>query len=327
MTHCPLPWRRVSRAAVVATMVIGSVACGDESDGDVAADQTTVVAVADGVGLVQATTDAVWVVTDEGLARIDPKTNTVLTTVEMDKPEYIVSDGSALWVSLFDANQLVRIDPATNEITDTLVVPGNPSSAVVVGNAIWVTSHRGAAVLRFERGAGESVASVAVGEPGDQGPLGLAAGMGSIWVGTPNIFTVSRIDPETNAVVAEYGIPPGANPCGDIAVADGRVQVSSCRVVPSIAVIDPESGAVQVVELEGLAVAVAVVDGQAWWAVQQPGDGTSQLVQLGRGSAPPTLVSVPGVAAIGGVVVAFDSIWVSDEANGTVTRLPMSLLG
>ena len=128
-------------------------------------------------------------------------------------------------------------------------------------------------------------------------------------------------------VVAEYGIPPGANPCGDIAVADGRVQVSSCRVVPSIAVIDPESGAVQVVELEGLAVAVAVVDGQAWWAVQQPGDGTSQLVQLGRGSAPPTLVSVPGVAAIGGVVVAFDSIWVSDEANGTVTRLPMSLLG
>ena len=54
----------MSRAAVVATMVFGSVACGDESEGDAAADQTAVIAVADGVGLVQATKDAVWVVTD-----------------------------------------------------------------------------------------------------------------------------------------------------------------------------------------------------------------------------------------------------------------------
>ena len=99
-------------------------------------------------------------------------------------------------------------------------------------------------------------------------------------------------------------------------MAGGLVQVSSCRVVPSISVIDPESGAVQVVELEGLAVAVAVVDGQAWWAVQRSeAEGASQLVQLGRGSAPLKLVSVPGVAAIGGVVVAFDSVWVSDEAT------------
>ncbi len=98
--------------------------------------------------------------------------------------------------------------------------------------------------------------------------------------------------------------------------------------MPSVSVIDPGSGAVQVVELEGLAAAVAVVDGQAWWAVQPSEDeGASQLVRLGRGPAPLKLVAVPGVAAIGGVVVAFDSVWVGDEANGTVTRFPLSLLG
>lgn len=309
-------------------MAVGLIACSDESGGDAAADQKKVISVADGAGLLQATEDAVWVVTDNGVARIDPQTNTVRTTVAMERPEYIVSDGSALWVSLFDANQLVRIDPGTDAVADTLEVPGNPSGAVVVGSTIWVTSHRGAAVLRFEKGSDESAASVAVGEPGNEGPLGLAAGMDSIWVGTPNTFSVSRIDPATNEVIGEYGIPPGANPCGDVAVAGGLVQVSSCRVVPSISVIEPQSGEVEVVGLDGLAVAVAVVDGQAWWAVQRTeADGTSQLVQVGRGSSPVKLVSVPGVVAIGGVVVAFDSVWVSDEANGTVTRFPLSLLG
>ena len=70
-----------------------------------------------------------------GVARIDPRTNTLLKMVEMDRPEYIVSDGSAVWVTLFDANHLVRIDTATNTFAETLVVPGNPSGAIVVGNA------------------------------------------------------------------------------------------------------------------------------------------------------------------------------------------------
>ena len=129
------------RAGVVAAMVVGLFACGDEQSGDGAADQTTVITVGGAVGLAQATADAVWVVTDDGVARIDPRTNTLLKMVEMDRPEYIVSDGSAVGVTLFDANHLVRIDTATNTIAETLVVPGNPSGAIVVGNAIWVTSH------------------------------------------------------------------------------------------------------------------------------------------------------------------------------------------
>ena len=129
--------------------------------------------------------------------------------------------------------------------------------------------------------------------------------MDSIWVGTPNVFTVSQIDPRSNEVVAEFPIPPGANPCGDIAVADDRVQVSSCRVEPSISVIDPGSGAVEVAGPKRV----------------------SQLVRFDHDSGSLTVVTVPGVTAIGGVAVAFDSVWVSDEANGTVTRFPAGLLG
>lgn len=99
------------------------------------------------------------------------------------------------------------------------------------------TCHLGAAVLRFSVGQTDAIASIAVGELGSDGPLGMAAAMDSTWVGTPNIFTVSRIDPTTNNVIAEFGIPPGANPCGDIAIGSTtrrcRVADSSPRSAPS----------------------------------------------------------------------------------------------
>ena len=316
------------RTALVVMLTVGVVACGDDADEGGADTEPSTVSVGTTAGLIQATADAVWVVTDEGVARIDPSTNEVVTIVEMEQPEYVYSDGSSLWASLFETNQVVRIDPASSAIADVLAVPDNPSGIVVLDGDVWVTSHRGAAVLRFPSGQTEAAATVTVGEPGPDGPLGLAAGLGSIWVGTPNVFTVSQIDPTTDQVSAEFGIPPGANPCGDIAVAGGLVQVSSCRVEASLSVIDPESGEVQVVPLDGLAIAVAVVDDIAWWAVQvaEP-DTTSQLVRVDGETGALTVVPVAGVTAIGGVVVAFDSVWVSDESNGTVTRLPLSILG
>ena len=327
MSDTSRPTRRATLyAGLVIAICAGVVACGDDADDRGTADAPSSVSVGDTAGLIQATADAVWVATNAGVVRIDPESNAVVATVAtLVQPEYIVSDGTSLWASLFQASQIVRIDPATNSVTETLDVPDNPSGAVVVGNDIWVTSHRGAAVLRFSAGQTEAIASIAVGELGPDGPLGIAAGIDSIWVGTPNIFAISQIDPITNDVIAEFGIPPGANPCGDIAVVDEHVQVSSCRLEPSISVIDPASGSVQVVQLGGLGIAVAVVDDAAWWAVQA--DGRSHLVRVDNDSGSLTVVDVPGVSEIGGVAVAFGYVWVSDEANGSVTRFPLSLIG
>ena len=93
-------------------------------------------------------------------------------------------------------------------------------------------------------------------------------------------------------------------------------------------VIDPATGEVQVVPLEGFGVAVAVFDDEAWWAVQVAGTTpSSQLVRFDRQTGFLTAVAVPGVTAIGGVVVAFGSVWVADESNDTVSRFPLDLLG
>ena len=213
-------------------MLVGLGACGSDSDAKEGNAVEATLTVSGNPGLVQATADAIWVVTDDGVTRIDPNSNKVVATVEMERPEYIVSDGTMLWASLFDANQVVRVDPATDAVAVALEVPDNPSGAVVVGDQLWVASHRGAAVLRYLVDQPDPVATVTIGETGPDGPLGVAAGMGSIWVGTPNIFSVSRIDPDTDEVLAEFGIPPGANPCGDIAVVDDRCRSRVAESLP-----------------------------------------------------------------------------------------------
>lgn len=323
---------RCVRVVAFAAATSFIAACGGDSigsnDGSAA---SVVVPVAGKPGLIQATNDAIWVATSAGLTRIDPTTNGVVAEVAMEAPEYLTSDGSSVWVSLFESNTLLRIDTETNTAAESLTAPNNPGAAVVLGDDVWVTSHRGAAVLLFDRNEPDPIATITVGQSGMDGPLGLAYGFGSIWVGTPNIFAVSRIDPSTKTVTAEFGIPPGANPCGDIAIAAGRVQVSSCRVEPSVSVIDPATGDVHVVEMPGMAISVAVVDDNAWWSVQLAdsagGEGSSQLIRIDPAAWSLTAVELPGVTAVSGVVVAFDSVWVADESSNTVVRFPIAILG
>jgi hypothetical protein len=145
-------------------------------------------------------------------------------------------------------------------------------------------------------------------------------------VGVPSEFSVFGIDPSTNTVVKQFGIPPGANPSGEMAMVGRTLLVSSGHVVASISAIDTTSGEVTVIPLDSFAESVVVVERHAWWTVPSSTTATTSLVRIDEGStAPAATTTLDGVTAIG-ITAGFDSIWLADTASGAVLRYPMSFL-
>jgi YVTN family beta-propeller protein len=117
---------------------------------------------------------------------------------------------------------LARIDPATNRtVAEIYVAPG--SFTVAFGEAaVWVTSSEQSVVTRVNplherRRADDSRRSDAA-IPGSR--------EGSVWTLNQRDGTISRIDPNTNAVTATIaaGIPGRG---GEIAVGEGSVWATS----------------------------------------------------------------------------------------------------
>ncbi|MGH2590574.1 MAG: hypothetical protein ACRDGW_07245, partial [Actinomycetota bacterium] len=120
---------------------------------------------------------------------------------------------------------LVRIDPATNAVTDTIPLSW-PGDLAVGGEAVWVNSVRDgkAVVLRIDAVTGDVVAAVETGAHLG----GMAYGYDSIWVaasrsGDEPADEVLRIDPATNEVIAR--IPVEGGETRDVVVGEGSVWV------------------------------------------------------------------------------------------------------
>ena len=100
-----------------------------------------------------------WVVDDLGgaLIAVDTRTNRVSRNIPMRptselRPVGLASGAGSLWVILasnteYQANprnppsQLVRVDPAGDEVLDTIPLPGNVAGVATGGGAVWVVSN------------------------------------------------------------------------------------------------------------------------------------------------------------------------------------------
>jgi YVTN family beta-propeller protein len=119
-----------------------------------------------------------------------------------------------------DSRLLVSIDPATNAVRDTFPAP--PAAEALRGGfgSLWVaTSQR--SVVRVNPADGSTQATVETGS----GSRFMTVGEDAVWVMNQDDGTVSRIDPDTDTVVATVQVSEGRIPGGDIAVGDGAVWV------------------------------------------------------------------------------------------------------
>jgi streptogramin lyase len=141
----------------------------------------------------------------------------------------VVAHG-AVWVAVYGAGTLVRIDPRRAHVTRRFRVGRNACSVAATADALWVTRDRSDELVRVDRRTGKTRRTRVGREPFD------VAVTNSIWTTSFADGTVSRIDATTLKTVALLrvgGSPAGLTLCG------GRLWVGGGRHDDWLTSVDP----------------------------------------------------------------------------------------
>lgn len=246
------------------------------------------------------------------VVRVNAVSGKLLSPVSVpDGPLSVVPDGTGVWVASYQGNSVRHID-AAGDVTATVTTPSSaPCGLAIVGPLLWIVDQSdgkgvvvsttdGSVRQHLTTGALAGFATAAFGSVwvGDfegtsglvhrlpvqhtgpastvktgLGPIGLAAGDGSLWVTNANDDSVSRIDPATDKVVATIDLP-GATPTGVLVTSDG-VWVAGYKT-NALYRIDPATNTVLgSVTLPGPGQGIASVGGHIWVTVS-----TGDLVEI-----------------------------------------------
>ena len=214
-------------------------------------------------------------------------------------PWQLRATDDAVWASVGD--QLVRIDPETNEVAQRIDVPGAGSSCpdctggdagswtfAIDGRSAWVSFHiDGASVIRrMDLDDGRIVAEIPL-EP--SGGEDVAVAFGSVWVSVCHSSQVLRIDPSSNEVIGAVSVEADGQQ-GDcnamyLGVGAGSVWTAfggdSAGRVPYVVRIDPETLTTTTIHPRSTAtcgqLAVTVDD---LWVSNCPGKTGQSIVQI-----------------------------------------------
>jgi YVTN family beta-propeller protein len=111
----------------------------------------------------------------------------------------------SLWIRKAGADQVLRVDPATNKVVARIKVGFTYDTGIAVhGNDIWVTNSEEATVSRIDATNNRVVATIRVGDY----PLGIVATDDAVWVANHRGNSISRIDPRSNRVVKTISTAP-----------------------------------------------------------------------------------------------------------------------
>jgi streptogramin lyase len=164
------------------------------------------------------------------------------------RPFAVTASHGALWVVLAESteyyanpknrpSQLVRVDPASGEVLDTIPVPGNATGVAVGGGAVWVVSTlEPITIYRIDPTTKRVVARIDTGHTATgvlvyQEPY--------LWAANQDGY-LTRIDSRTNAAtVFEVGSPEWP-----ALVAQGNAIWISAPLDNIVARFDPATGAI-----------------------------------------------------------------------------------
>jgi virginiamycin B lyase len=138
------------------------------------------------------------------------------------EPGAIATD-DAIWIPQRASGTAIRVDPKNNAPQQPVAI-GSPICASLLSafDSVWSASCGSSTIHRFHPVSGNVTASapLPVADPATR----LVAAAKSVWVATDRKGVISRIDPASDAAVAEVFVP--ANPAG-LAASDDVVWVTS----------------------------------------------------------------------------------------------------
>jgi streptogramin lyase len=240
------------------------------------------------------------------LKRLDPRTGEEMAAVTLEgfstnTTEMAVGAGS-VWVCSGDyypepvgrrqpGDVVLRIDPETNRVVDRIPVD-SPTGLAFGRGSVWVTSAGHGTLSRIDPRTGEVAAKIEVG----RGAVDIAVdeSSGEVWVagiylaedysgdssqGNSEHNKLSRVDPETNRVVAEIPIAAHARYGGAYSVAVGEGAVWAQSEDGRLFKVDPATDEVVAEVPLGEYSSHLTVHGGAVWATVQVSAGT-RLVRV-----------------------------------------------
>ncbi len=152
------------------------------------------IAVADG---------SIWmVVKPSTLVRVDPKSNTVVSTLELpSESENPAFGGGFVWVSSFGHDQLLEVDPKSNTVVATIGVGPKPRFLTIGDGSVWTLNQGDGSISRVDMKTSKVVATIICGIPGPGGEI--TFGAGSVWVALFD-FPLTQVDAKTNLPVKQW---------------------------------------------------------------------------------------------------------------------------
>jgi virginiamycin B lyase len=212
-----------------------------------------------------------------------------------------------------DEKSLYKIDAKKNE-SGPPVAPLSKAcgGAVSAFTSLWIPTCADGALVRLDPKTWKITATIAAGS-GNANPA-LAATADSIWLMTDNKATLSRIDPEQNAVVAELRLPAG---CNTVTFGEAALWVT-CPSENRVLRIDPQSNLVDKrIEVSPQPKSLAIGEGSIWVLCQK--NGRVERIDPKTFKVTKTIeLAVPGVD--GSIAIGAGSIWVS-QAGFPLTRI------
>src|SRR4051794_15359764 len=158
---------------------------------------------------------SVWIVNQvrHTVSRVSVRTHRVVGEpfAVAGLPVAVAVTRNALWVGSRTGARsgqrtqlLLKLDPRTGALLNTVLIPGGVQSLAVGEGAVWITNRFRDTVTRVDTATGQQ-RLIRVGAD----PKGIDVGAGFVWVANEGDGTLSRIDPRTNrAGVIQVAVRP-----------------------------------------------------------------------------------------------------------------------
>src|SRR6476620_4236547 len=221
----------------------------------------------------------------------------------------MAAGAGALWAVDEAGNAVVRIDPDTHRVVQTIPgVGGSPQAIAVSGNDVWVAGFDEAVVTSVNSATNRIVGRINVGVQ----PSALVATPTEVWVANSQDNTVQRIDPATGKAGRPVNV--GEGPAG-LALGGDGLWVANARGA-SITRLDPASGERLVADVHVGAGprGLTLTETDVWVANELD----QSVTRINRRSG--AKVTLPGEDSPSSLAVGDGFAWVSHSTSGSVSR-------